>query len=322
MKTKLFNILVLVLTGTALYAQDPAAQATATGKGIPQMVTDPMNFIIAFAFLVLVGSILVMLRVIRLLTNQLAPRVVVQDQSEDTYEAEVRKPSFWTRINEKLNDSVPVEKEADVLLDHNYDGIKELDNNLPPWWKYGFYLTIVFAVIYMIDYHVVGAGNVQLDEYNAQLKEAELQKQERLKLVANNVDENTVTLLTADASIANGQKIYTDKCLVCHGKLGEGLVGPNLTDDYWLHGGKINDIFKTIKYGVTTKGMLAWQGQLTPVQIQEVASFIKTLHGTNPPNQKEPQGEIYKESAAGSDSTTVATDSTAASTDSLKIVTK
>lgn len=322
MKTKLFNILVLVLTGTALYAQDPAAPATAPGNGIPQMVTDPMNYIIVFAFVILIGAILVMLRVIRMLTNQLAPRPIVQQQSNDTYEAEVRRPSFWTRINEKLNDSVPVEKEADVLLDHNYDGIKELDNNLPPWWKYGFYLTIVFAVIYMIDYHVVGAGNVQLDEYNAQLKEAELQKQERLKLVANNVDENTVTLLTADASIANGQKIYTDKCLVCHGKLGEGLVGPNLTDDYWIHGGKINDIFKTIKYGVTTKGMLAWQGQLTPVQIQEVASFIKTLHGTNPPNQKEPQGDLYKEGGATTDSTAVVADSTAAAADSLQVVAK
>ena len=191
-----------------------------------------------------------------------------------------------------------------------------MDNNLPPWWKYGFYLTIFFAFIYMIHYHVVGSGNVQLEEYNDQLAEAAMLKEERLKNSAANVDENTVTIMVAEADIKAGNKIYKEKCLVCHGSGGEGIVGPNLTDNYWLHGGSIKDIFKIVKYGFPSKGMLAWQGQLTPIQMQQVSSFITTLKGTNPPNPKEPQGELYIEqsdstatSAAESDTTIIAEES-------------
>lgn len=296
MKNKFFTTILFIVSSTVVMAQETGPVAQKASETLPKIMTDPMNFIIVFSFLVMIGAILVLMRVIRILTDELAPKKIVATEPDSINEAVAKKPSFWARLGQSFNDSVPVEKEADVLLDHNYDGIKELDNNLPPWWKYGFYLTIIFAVIYMVDYHVVGAGNVQLDEYNAQLAEAELQKAERLKLVANNVDESTVTYLTEESAIANGSKIYTDKCLVCHGKAGEGIVGPNLTDDYWIHGGAAGDIFKTIKYGVPSKGMLAWQGQLTPVQIQEVTSFIHSLKGTKPENAKAPQGDLYTES--------------------------
>ncbi|MBL0070977.1 MAG: c-type cytochrome [Bacteroidetes bacterium] len=315
MKNKFFTTILFLVSSTAVMAQETGPVAQKASETLPKIVTDPLNYIIAFSFLVMIGAILVLMRVIRILTDELAPKKIVASEPGQVAEIVAKKPSFWTKLGQSFNDSVPVEKEADVLLDHNYDGIKELDNNLPPWWKYGFYLTIIFAVIYMVDYHVVGAGNVQLDEYNAQLAEAELQKAERLKLVANNVDESTVTYLTEETAIANGNKIYVDKCLVCHGKAGEGIVGPNLTDEYWIHGGAAGDIFKTIKYGVPSKGMLAWQGQLTPVQIQEVTSFIHTLKGTKPANAKAPQGDLYTEvstSPAPADSTTTnATDSTA-----------
>lgn len=304
-----------------LSALDISAQnatAPATGNGISQMITDPMTYIIIMIMVILLATILVMSRVIRLLTWQLAgsPKPVEKPAAAAAAAAVTeKKATVWTKINSWLSDSVPVEKEADVLLDHDYDGIKELDNNLPPWWKYGFYLTIIFSVIYMAHYHVVGSGNVQLDEYQAQLDEAARQKEERLKLAANEVDENTATMMLAEADLSAGKKIYVDKCLVCHGGAGEGLVGPNLTDDYWIHGGSIKDVFKIVKYGFPSKGMLAWQGQLTPVQMQQVSSYVKSLHGTNPPNPKEPQGDLYKEtaeSAAGAapaDST--AADSTA-----------
>jgi cytochrome c oxidase cbb3-type subunit III len=195
-----------------------------------------------------------------------------------------------------------------VMLDHDYDGIKELDNNLPPWWKYGFYITIIWAFFYMVDYHVVGKGNVMEQEYAAQLAEAEVQKKARLLLAANSVDENTVTTMSGASDLSGGKKIYMEKCMVCHGKGGEGTVGPNLTDDYWIHGGKINDVFRTIKYGVPAKGMLAWQGQLTPVEMQQVASYIKSIYGTNPVNPKAPQGDLYSDVAASAplDSTVAA----------------
>ncbi|MBL0343539.1 MAG: c-type cytochrome [Bacteroidetes bacterium] len=282
-----------------------------------------MNYVILFTIVILVATILVMSRVIKLLTWQIAgkPKEVIV---EETIHLQVKKETFWSKLNAKLNDAVPVEKEADVLLDHDYDGIKELDNNLPPWWKYGFYMTIVFAFIYMIHYHVVGAGNVQLDEYNEQLAEADIQKQARLKLAANNVDENSVTKMLSDADIASGNKIFIEKCLVCHGKLGEGIVGPNLTDNYWIHGGGIKDIFKIVKYGFPSKGMISWQSQLNPIQMQQVSSYILTLAGTNPPNAKAPQGDLYSEtgSAVADTSATQVVDTTKVNAANSSVATK
>ena len=299
-----------MLSGLSATAQQAAAAAAASSNKAASLLTDPMNYLILFVMVILLSTILVMAKTIKLLIWQIAGAPKTNEKPIPAVPAAENKSNFWTRLNEKLNDAVPVEKEADVLLDHDYDGIKELDNNLPPWWKYGFYLTIVFAFLYIAHYHLAGSGNVQLDEYNDELAEAAILKTERLKLTAGNVDETTVTVLLADADISTGQKLYTEKCLVCHGKAGEGLVGPNLTDDYWIHGGDIKDVFKIIKYGFPSKGMIAWQGQLTPVQIQQVASFIKSLKGTNPPNAKAPQGDIYQE--LGSAPAVALTDSVAA----------
>lgn len=205
----------------------------------------------------------------------------------------VKRPS----IMEKLNNSVAVEKEADIMLDHDYDGIRELDNNLPPWWKYGFYLTIIFSVIYLFRFHVVHTGKLQLAEYDQQLLEAKYEMEAYRKKAANLVDENNATLLTDNASLASGRSIFTTNCVACHGNAGEGGVGPNLTDDYWLHGADIKDVFRTIKYGYPEKGMKSWKQDLGAKQIHEIASYIKSLSGTNPPNAKEPEGEFVSSSA-------------------------
>lgn len=215
-------------------------------------------------------------------------------------------------IIDKLNASVDIEKEEEIMLDHDYDGIKELDNNLPPWWKYGFFLTIIVGVVYLINFHVIGTGDLQGAEYKKEIAEAKLQIEEYMKTSANNVDESTVKMLEG-ADIAAGKDIFTANCLACHGKLGEGGVGPNLTDAYWIHSGGIADIFKTIKYGYADKGMKSWKEDLSPMQIAQVSSYIKTLAGTNPPNGKAPQGDIYTEAGVKpvSDSTLVITDSLA-----------
>lgn len=201
----------------------------------------------------------------------------------------------WAKFNERfLTKSIPLEQEADHLLDHDYDGIRELDNSLPPWWKYGFYFTIVFAVFYMFRFHVWKTGPTPEQEYNQEMAMAAKQVEEYRKKVGDMVDEKTVTM--ADASgIAEGQKIFQSTCFACHGAKGEGGVGPNLTDSYWLHGGTINEVFKTIKYGVPDKGMQSWQKTYSPSQIKNIASYIKTLAGTNPPNAKAPQGEPFEE---------------------------
>jgi cytochrome c oxidase cbb3-type subunit 3 len=203
--------------------------------------------------------------------------------------------AWWASLDQKFfTKAVPVEKEADHLLDHDYDGIKELDNSLPPWWKYGFYFTVGVAIIYVLHFHVWNTGLNPEQEYNKEMRIAAAQVEEYRKKAGETVDEKTVKL--ADATgIAEGKKIYQSSCFACHGANGEGGVGPNLTDNYWMHGGSINDVFKTIKYGVPEKGMQAWEKTYSPSQIRNIASYIKSIVGTQPANGKAPQGDEYKE---------------------------
>lgn len=203
------------------------------------------------------------------------------------------KTPFWKRLNQSLNDSVPVDREKEVMTDHEYDGIKELDNNLPPWWLYGFYLTIVFSVVYMLHYHVLGTGPSSAQEYEAELVAAEEAKAAYLAEMGEVIDENTVVRISDIERLAKAEVAFIEKCAPCHTPSGGGSVGPNLTDEYWVHGGSINDIFRTIKYGVPEKGMIPWQGILTPEEMQAIASWIMDLQGTNPEGGLPPQGDLY-----------------------------
>ena len=213
----------------------------------------------------------------------------------------------WHTLDKQFfTKAIPLEKEADMLLDHDYDGIKELDNALPPWWKYGFYITIVVAVFYILKFEVWHTGMNPTQEYAAEMLAAKIQTDVYLAAAKDNVDENSVTALDTKG-VAVGKEIFTKTCVACHLAEGQGSVGPNLTDDYWIHGGGIKDIFKTIKYGYPDKGMQSWQSTYSPVQIQQLASFIRTLKGTNPPNPKAPQGDLYKEVAVIMDSTATTT---------------
>jgi cytochrome c oxidase cbb3-type subunit III len=216
-----------------------------------------------------------------------------------------RWAALWSRIDKKfLTKAKPVEHEADILLDHNYDGIKELDNALPPWWKYGFIVSIIAAFIYLMNFHVIGSGKNPDEEYQSEMARAQQQLAEYHEKNKDNIDENNVPMADA-AGIANGKATFTQTCFPCHGKLGEGGVGPNLTDDYWLHGGKLNDIYHTIKNGYPEKGMQSWQNQFTPKQISEIASYIKSLRGSNPPAGKAPQGDLFVDGPQKTDSAAV-----------------
>ena len=215
-----------------------------------------------------------------------------------TDETAVKKPSSLKSLWDKFNSFKPMEQEANIDLGHDYDGIRELDNRMPPWWIYGFYVTIIVAGIYIWRYHIAETAPLSKQEFEIAMKHAEEEKAAYLAKAANNIDENTVTLITDKAAIEAGKTSFVQMCAACHGKAGEGLVGPNLTDEYWLHGGSVKDIFKTIKYGWPEKGMKAWQDDFSPLQISQISSYIKSLSGTNPPNAKEKQGDLYKESAA------------------------
>jgi len=177
------------------------------------------------------------------------------------------------------------------LLDHDYDGIMELDNSLPPWWLYLFYGTIIFAAIYCVAYFGMDKFNQQ-DELNTEIVVAEEAIEKYKKKNGSSVDETNVTLVADAAKLADGKEIYAKNCVACHAPNGGGGVGPNFTDDYWIHGNSINDVFKTIKFGVPEKGMIPWESQLNPEQIQNVASYILTeFSGKNVEGGKEPQGD-------------------------------
>ncbi len=193
----------------------------------------------------------------------------------------------------KLLDSKPVEEEHDIILDHNYDGIKELDNNLPPWWVYGFYVTIIFGVVYLIRFHVYNDYN-QIEEYETEVAEARIAIEEYKKNAKDLVDVNTVTLLTDAADLKAGEAIFTANCVACHKADGGGGIGPNLTDKYWILGGGIKNVFNTISEGGRDgKGMVAWKQTLKPAEMAQVASYVLSFEGTTPADPKEPQGDIW-----------------------------
>ena len=202
---------------------------------------------------------------------------------------------WWNQLDQKFfTKAIPVEQEADVMLDHDYDGIRELDNALPPWWKYGFYVTVVVAFIYMFYFHIFGTGMNPDQEYAAEMAEGRKQEELYKAKTKDQVDENNVTL--ADASgIAAGKALYSQSCVACHAADGGGGIGPNLTDNNWIHGGSLNDIYKTIKLGYPEKGMQSWQSVYSPIQMKNLTSYVKSLKGTKPTNPKEAQGEPFSE---------------------------
>ena len=222
----------------------------------------------------------------------------------------------------KLADRVPIEREQDILLAHDYDGIRELDNVLPPWWLWLFYGTIAWGVMYLVNVHVINVWPHQQEEYAQEMAQAKADIIAYQAQFKNLVNEDNVTLLTDAGSIAAGNTEFHEYCVACHGPALEGKegLGPNLTDPYWKHGGGIKNVFHTIAYGVPEKGMISWKAQLKPVEIQNLASYILSMQGSNPPNAKAPEGELWTENIATPDSAAVPTDSASAPGDTTKPV--
>ena len=205
--------------------------------------------------------------------------------------------SFLDKLIKMLTKSTPVERESEVKLDHNFDGIEELNNPLPPWWSAGFVITVVISIFYigfyfMYYYDQDKLGKWQETEYQKEVAEAQA-KIEKYKKEHGIVDENTVTVLTDAKALEEGKEIYMKNCASCHAPDGGGGIGPNLTDDNWIHGCDIKSLYKVIHDGVLSKGMPAWKN-LGSQNIQKVASYILSLHGTKPANPKQPQGEVCK----------------------------
>lgn len=282
-KEKIIPVILLLLISSVANAQDAAA-APAAAHTIVDGMSDTVFTLLALVVGVELLVILMLISALRVLTG-------IEKK------ARIKKVSEKKRINwlEKLNKTRTLDEtsEAEEDMGHDYDGIRELNNPTPPWWRYGFYFSIVFAVVYLWRFHVSHAAPSQLEELQIAEAKAAAAKEAYLKNAANNIDENNVVLLKEAADIESGKKLFIASCGPCHGPEGQGVVGPNLTDSYWIHGGKVNEIFKTIKYGVPEKGMKSWKEDFSPKQLSQLTSFIKSIHGTKPANPKEQQGTLY-----------------------------
>ena len=257
---------------------------------------DPMlTFYVAVGFIFVVTLLVLLVAVYILQVIKVMTRQVAQEKSQRLGIEYKEEPSLWAKLWKESNDFVPLEKEADIMLDHDYDGIRELDNHLPPWWKWLFYLSIVFAGVYLFFYHITDTLPLPKQEYENELS---LAQEQARKLQASNpvaaIDETNVTATTDALAIADGKQTFLNNCASCHRKDGGGDIGPNLTDEYWKHGGDIKDIFKVVRLGVQGTNMIAWEGFISPEKMQNVASYVLTLKGSNPENPKKPEGELYK----------------------------
>lgn len=289
MKTLRLTLLSLLVLSTAPVMADEGS-----------LMSDEMKNYVAYGAIVIMLLLFVVTMLVLLRTFKVLSKILIGTQpaeaaqtAEALVEVKVEKPK--NSVINKLLSLKPLSEEKDLIIEHDYDGIHELDNPTPAWFMVLFYATIVFAVGYMMVYHVFGIGQLQDQEYVTEMAIAEKEKAAYLAKSADRVDETTVKLSTDQGVITAGQEIFVKNCAPCHGEKGQGVVGPNLTDDYWLHGGKINDVFKTIKYGIQAKGMPNWDKQLSPKQIADVASYIESIHGTNPPGAKQPEGEKMSE---------------------------
>lgn len=246
-------------------------------------------------FLLLVLLILIAIEVIiAALEHVILFKLNEEEKALFLEQKKLRTPQWIKSTYSKLVGSRSIEEEHDIILDHDYDGIKELDNNLPPWWLYSFYISMIFALIYLAKYHIMD-GHTQIDEYHLQMAEAKLQIEAYKKTAKDLVDYTTVEMLEGEDIIA-GKKIWIQNCAVCHMADGGGGIGPNMTDDFYISGGDIKTIFRTISEGGRPgKGMEAWSKKgLKASQIAQVASFVVTLNGTTPANSKAPEGDFWK----------------------------
>ena len=260
---------------------------------LPAVLTYPeVGYFMLFILLLLVA--------IELILNSME-NVMFHTLSEEARERyllsrEKKREWKWAKnIIMKLWGSKPMAEEGEIIMDHNYDGIRELDNNLPPWWTYLFYATIIFAVVYLVRFHVFNGKN-QIEEYEQEVAEARTALEAYKKTAKDLVDANTVEQLTDVADLKAGETIFKTNCVACHMQDGGGGIGPNLTDDYWILGGGIKNVFHTISEGGRAgKGMIAWKQSLKPLEIAQVASYVLSLHGTAPANPKDHEGDLWAE---------------------------
>lgn len=270
----------------------------------PALVKYPVVALFHVVFIFLLVAIEVVLNSVDKVSYQL-----LSEEEKAKLEADKNKPlaqqqafKNWMR---KLTASRSINEEKDMLLDHDYDGIKELDNVLPPWWVGLFYATVVFALVYLVRFHIMGDYN-QDEEFTTEMKIADAKVEEYKKTAPDLMDKEKVTLLTDAGDIAAGKTLFDANCVACHRADAGGAIGPNLTDKFWINGGGIKNVFNTIMEGGRPgKGMVPWKESIKPSDIQKIASYVLSLQGTNPkePKPTEPEAKEWKEGGAAAPAT-------------------
>ncbi|WP_337965013.1 cbb3-type cytochrome c oxidase N-terminal domain-containing protein [uncultured Flavobacterium sp.] len=272
----------------------------------PAFIKYPMVSVFLLVFLFILIAIEITLSAVNRVMYQL---MSPEEKAKLDYEnsLSLTESTWYKDLMHKLTQTPPIEREGDLLMDHDYDGIKELDNNLPPWWVYLFYICIIFGVFYVARYEIFG-GDDQETELKKEMAQAKIDVDEYLKTAPDLMDEKTVVLLTDPENLAIGKEIFTTNCAACHRADAGGQIGPNLTDDRWILGGGIKNLFHTITNGGRDgKGMIAWKGTLKPKEIQKVASYILSLQGSNPKDPKESEGEVWVDESAPTKDTAAST---------------
>ena len=283
----IITILAVILTiGSLLWSGNSMALSfngpgEAEGDAPWLLVENGDIYLLIAVNILLIGIVLYLKSMFNRLLNMVHQRKVNE---------KIKNVKPLKKLNQVLTDVVPIEEEHKILMDHEYDGIRELDNNLPPWWVWGFFLTIVFAFIYLFNYHILGTGDLQYTAYDKEMKKADIEVKAYLSKMAMNVDETNATLMTDASDLSKGKALFETNCVTCHNPKGEGNIGPNLTDKNWIYGYDIKEVFKTIKLG-TPNGMPEHNSKFNPIQIQQVASFVLSLPDSK---GKEPQGEIIE----------------------------
>lgn len=259
----------------------------------PAFVKYPMVSVFLFVFLFLIIAI----EIVTAAVDNVMYQMMTEEQKKQLEEVtsidlSITDRQWYKNLMKRLTRSEPVEN-LSLLLDHDYDGIRELDNRLPPWWLYLFYGCILFGAGYLVKYEIMGGDN-QETELRKEIAQAKIDVANYMLTTPDMMSESKVTKLTDAPSIAKGKAIFMTNCTACHRADGGGQIGPNLTDDHWIFGGDIKNLFHTITNGGRDgKGMVAWKGTLKPTEIQQVASYVLSLQGSNPKDPKAPDGELW-----------------------------
>jgi cytochrome c oxidase cbb3-type subunit 3 len=273
----------------------------------PAFIKYPMIMVFLAVFLFLLIAIEITMSAI----NNVTYHMLTEEQKkvvDNVNTFNIKDAEWYKKLMQMLTRTTPIESEVDILLHHDYDGIKELDNKLPPWWVYLFLGCIGFAAVYLVRFEIMGGDNQEM-ELKKEMAQAKIDVANYMKTAPDLMDEKSVTLLTDKASLAAGKTIFMTNCVACHRADAGGQIGPNLTDDHWILGGGIKNLFHTITNGGRDgKGMISWKANgMKPKDIQKVASYVLSLQGSNPVNPKAPDGEVWVDEAAKA---TVKADST------------